>query len=164
MRLDVLANCVSPTVDSADGLEGCSMFTTGSMKIDKSAASRFIKAAISNQPPQSSAGSSFYTASATVTDPLEGRDGPGPHTRLSSLARASTKNSESGQDDDSSGSSSEEEGLEVNGGDLAAKEEGSEAESRPTSSAGKKRKFEDDGFIAVASEQPKKVKDPLSGR
>jgi len=129
-----------------------------SMKIDKKAASRFIKAAISNQPPQPSAESSFYSASANVTDPMEGRDGPGPHTRLSSLARASSKNADEDEDE----SSSEEEELQVHDGDLAAAAQESRADAghESSTSAGKKRKLESDEQV-----KPKKAKkvDPLSG-
>lgn len=57
------------------------------MPLDKEAASRFIKAGIANQPSKPSGSSAFYAAEATVSDPLAG---PGPHSRLSSLSRAST--------------------------------------------------------------------------
>lgn len=58
------------------------------LPLDKDAASRFIKAAIANQPDKPAPDSKFYTAATAVNDPLAG---PGPHSRLNSLARASVK-------------------------------------------------------------------------
>lgn len=80
------------------------------MPLDKDAASRFIKAGIANQPSKPSSESTFYTAQATVTDPLAG---PGSHTRLSSLARASTSQPASEAEAAGSGSSDSEEDLQV---------------------------------------------------
>lgn len=73
------------------------------MPLDKEAASRFIKAGIANQPSKPSDSSTFYSAEATVNDPLAG---PGPHSRLSSLARISTPKEEDGSSGLASSSSS----------------------------------------------------------
>lgn len=73
------------------------------MPLDKDAASRFITAAIANQPSKPNSNSSFYSAEATVSDPLAG---PGPHTRLSSLARISSDTSEKESEGAEAGSSS----------------------------------------------------------
>lgn len=81
------------------------------MPLDKEAASRFIKAGIANQSSKPSSSSTFYSAEATVSDPLAG---PGPHTRLSSLARVSTPVEDgSSQQASSSSSSDGEEDLKV---------------------------------------------------
>lgn len=80
------------------------------MPLDKDAASRFIKAGIANQPSKPSSSSTFYSAGATVGDPLAG---PGPHSRLSSLARASTSQPTSGTEAAGGSSSDSEEDLQV---------------------------------------------------
>lgn len=134
--------------------------SAGNTRIDKGAADRFIKAAISNQPKAPDASSSFYTASATVQDPLNGNgEGPGPHSRLSTFKR---------QEEASSGSSSsEEEDLVVEDGDLADQ---NEEKPKSAKKEGKKRKWDTDGVEVVEEESPasKKAtavpKDPLQGK
>jgi hypothetical protein len=127
------------------------------MKLDKEGASRFIRAAISNQPKGPSSDSSFYNSKATVEDPL---DGPGRHTRLVSLAKSSERRPSSMSD-----GSSEDEDLQV----FTGADEGSTAvQTSATSNKGKKRKWATEDVsethaLQAASEASKVKTDPLQG-
>lgn len=124
------------------------------MKIDKDAASRFIRAAISNQPNKPSSSSSFYTAKADVSDPLSG---PGKHSRFQSIEKSSRnlkgKNKQAESDDSDSDSGGE---LVVVGGDLAAPEKGNV--TILSSSSSSSDSSSDDGGASAAKAQGKKRK------
>lgn len=156
------------------------------MPLDKDAASRFIRAGIANQPSKPSSSSTFYSAEATVSDPLAG---PGPHSRLSSLARASTSQPTSGTEAADGSSSDSEEDLQVYTSMVAST---SAAPAQPTSAEAsadqaistlnesnkdgntqadedKKKKRQEKkrkrllGVPAEAATAPKVLQDPLSG-
>ena len=147
--------------------------SAGTFKIDKDAASRFIRAGTHNKAGAPNASSSFYTSEATVDDPRKNEnDGPGVHSRLSSLSRNAAgkgKKPEEADSNDSSSSSSEEGDLQVHNG-------GNEAVAAPTSAStvkGKKRKWNAEGIIegeddsaetgTLDDASKKATQDPLQG-
>lgn len=154
-------------------------FCTG-LPLDKEAASRFVKAGIANQPSKPSDSSTFYSAEATVTDPLAG---PGPHSRLSSLARISTPTEQgesSAQASSSSSSSDSEAELKIHDSMVASTSvqtqqvEEPAAEAAPSESTSavdndkKKRRQEKKrkrllGVDAETPEPRKMLLDPLLG-
>ena len=146
--------------------------SAGTFKIDKDAASRFIKAGTHNKAGAPSASSSFYTSKATVDDPRDSEnDGPGVHSRLSSLSRNAAgkgKKPEEADSNDSSSSSEE--------GDLQVHDDENEATAAPTSAGtvkGKKRKWNAEGVLeseddsaktgAADDASRKATQDPLQG-
>lgn len=90
------------------------------MKLDKDAASRFIKAAISNQPKTKSSNKALYTVNVTVSDPL---DGPGKHSRFSTYGRQDDSRKQAENSGDRS--SSEDEDISIINGDEDTQQAGS---------------------------------------
>lgn len=145
---------------------------TGAFKINKDAASRFIKAGTHNKASAPSASSSFYTSKATVSDPREienQNNGPGVHSRLSSLGRNAAGKGKKPEeaDSDSSSSSGEESDLQVHNN-----QEGAAASPANGTVKGKKRKWNSEGVIeeetpnetvAAGDVSKKASQDPLHG-
>jgi len=159
---------------STSGADSNAPDSSNRINVDKDAASRFIKAAISTRPPQASA-----TDSPAKPDLIH--DGPGPHSRLKSLAVANTRDNRSVNYEE--GESNSEDDLQIQEGDLATKDEhavtannSSDLEdtgnvSKPQKTSEKKEdkeKRKRDEEIATSNVNPApsskhKIQDPLAG-
>lgn len=120
--------------------------SAGTFKIDKDAASRFIRAGTHNKAGAPNGSSSFYTSEATVDDPRKNEnDGPGVHSRLSSLSRNAVGKGKKPEEADSndSSSSSEEGDLQVHNDE----KEAAAASADTGTVKGKKRKWNAEGII-----------------